>query len=79
MFCETDRVRLGAVCITEPQAGSDISAISTRARRDGDEWILDGRKQFITNGGIADLHVVFARVEGETGIAPFVVEKGADG
>ncbi|HEU4979779.1 MAG TPA: acyl-CoA dehydrogenase family protein [Solirubrobacterales bacterium] len=78
-FCETERVRLGALCLTEPQAGSDISAIETRARREGDEWVIDGRKQFITNGGIADIHVVFAKVDGERGMAPFVVEEGTPG
>ena len=61
LFCDPNRVRLGALCLTEPQAGSDIAAIATTARLDGDEWVLDGRKQFITNGGIADVHIVFAR------------------
>ena len=61
-FCDTDSVRLGALCLTEPQAGSDISAITTTAKRAGEEWVLNGCKQFITNGGIADVHVVFARV-----------------
>ena len=78
-FCDTEEVRLGALCITEPQAGSDISALATTARRDGDDWVIDGRKQFITNGGIADVHVVFARVEGESGMAAFIVERGTPG
>ncbi len=78
-FCETENVRLGALCLTEPQAGSDIAAIETRARRDEGGWVLDGSKQFITNGGIADLHVVFAKVEGEGGMAAFVVEAGTPG
>ncbi len=79
LFCETERVRLGALCLTEPQAGSDIAAIATTARRDGEEWVLDGRKQFITNGGIADVHVVFARVPDEQATAAFVIDKGTPG
>jgi len=78
-FCDPDRVRLGALCLTEPQAGSDIAAIATTARREGETWILDGRKQFITNGGIADVHVVFARVPEERGTAAFIVEGAAPG
>ena len=78
-FCETERVRLGALCLTEPHAGSDIAAIATTARRDGDDWVLDGRKQFITNGGIADVHVVFARVPEEGSTAGFIVEAGTPG
>ena len=78
-FCDPERVYLGALCLTEPHAGSDIAAITTTARRDGDEWVIDGRKQFITNGGIADLHVVFARATGEEGFGAFIVDKGTPG
>jgi butyryl-CoA dehydrogenase len=78
-FSDPDHVRLGALCLTEPQAGSDIAAITTSARRDRDEWVLDGRKQFITNGGIAALHIVFARVVGEDGLGAFIVEEGTPG
>ena len=78
-FCDPDAVRLGALCLTEPQAGSDIAAIATTARRAGEAWVLDGRKQFITNGGIADVHVVFARVPEEGGTAAFIVEGGTPG
>ncbi len=78
-FCDPDEVRLGALCLTEPEAGSDIAAIATTARRDGDEWVLDGRKQFITNGGIAEVHIVFARAEQETGMAAFIVERDTPG
>jgi alkylation response protein AidB-like acyl-CoA dehydrogenase len=78
-FCDPESVRLGALCLTEPQAGSDIAAIATTARRAGEAWVLDGRKQFITNGGIADVHVVFARVPGEGGTAAFIVEGGTPG
>ncbi len=79
LFCDPEQPRLGALCVTEPQAGSDVAAISTTARREGDEWVLDGRKQFITNGGIAEVHVVFARVEEESGLAGFIVERGTPG
>jgi acyl-CoA dehydrogenase len=50
-----------AFALTEPEAGSDVSAISTRAARDGDGWLLDGTKTFISNAGIADSYVLFAR------------------
>ncbi len=79
LFCDPEEPRLGALCVTEPQAGSDVAAIATTAHREGEEWVLDGRKQFITNGGIAEIHVVFARVEGEQGMAGFVVERGTPG
>ncbi len=79
MFCDPKQVRLGATCLTEPQAGSDLAAITTKAKRDGDEWVLDGQKAFITNGGIADVHIVFARIEDEGGMAPFIVDKGTPG
>jgi alkylation response protein AidB-like acyl-CoA dehydrogenase len=78
-FCDPEAVRLGALCLTEPQAGSDIAAIATTARLAGEAWVLDGRKQFITNGGIADVHVVFARVPEEGGTAAFIVEGGTPG
>ncbi len=74
--------RLGALCLTEAEAGSDAAAIRTTAKRAGDGWVLDGAKRFITNGGIADLHVVFATIDpsmGHLGIRAFVVEKGNPG
>ncbi|TLZ58430.1 MAG: acyl-CoA dehydrogenase [Methanobacteriota archaeon] len=74
--------KLGALCLTEPDAGSDVKSISTTATRDGKEWVLNGTKRFITNGGIAELHVVFATTEkgsGYFGIRAFVVEKGNPG
>jgi acyl-CoA dehydrogenase len=74
--------RLGALCLTEPDAGSDVAAISTTAKKDGDSWVLNGVKRFITNGGIADIHVVFATVDkslGYFGIRAFVVEHGTPG
>ncbi len=79
LFCDPHEVHLGALCLTEPQAGSDISAIATTARHEGGDWVLDGRKQFITNGGIAAVHIVFARVEGEQGMGAFILEGGTPG
>lgn len=81
-FCDPDRVVLGAMALTEPEAGSDVSALRTTARREGDSWVLNGTKRFITNGGIADIHVVFATTDpglGWKGIQAFVVEKGTPG
>ena len=52
--------QLGCFCLTEPGAGSDASALRTRARREGNGWVLNGTKQFITSGGKADLAIVFA-------------------
>jgi alkylation response protein AidB-like acyl-CoA dehydrogenase len=79
MLCDGETVRLGAVCITEPQGGSDVSSMRTTARRAGDGWVLDGVKQFITNGGIADVHIVFARIPEEDSSGGFIVEKGTPG
>lgn len=67
---------LGCFCLTEPQAGSEASALKTRARRDGNHWVLNGTKQFITSGGKADLAIVFAvtdAAKGKKGISAFVV------
>jgi acyl-CoA dehydrogenase len=72
-----------AVAVTEPDAGSDVAAIRTRARRDGDHYVLDGAKMYITNGVHADLVFVAARTDsqdkGARGISIFAVEKGAPG
>ncbi len=81
-FCDPDEVRLGAMCLTEPEAGSDVSNISTTAVLDGDEYVLNGTKCFITNGGIADLHVVFATTDkslGWAGLACFIIDKDTPG
>jgi alkylation response protein AidB-like acyl-CoA dehydrogenase len=67
---------LGCFCLTEPQAGSEASALKTRAKRDGNHWVLNGTKQFITSGGKADLAIVFAVTDaskGKKGISAFVV------
>ncbi|HWO15597.1 MAG TPA: acyl-CoA dehydrogenase family protein [Solirubrobacterales bacterium] len=81
-FGSGDEIKLGAYAVTEPQAGSDVKSLKTTARRDGDEWVLNGTKVFITNGGIADVHVVVATVDptlGTRGQASFVVGKGTPG
>ena len=75
-FGTDERIQLGAYAVTEPQAGSDVKSLRTTATRDGDEWVLNGTKVFITNGGIADVHVVVATVDpdlGHRGQATFVV------
>src|SRR5215216_6586896 len=77
-----DEIKLGAYAVTEPQAGSDVKSLRTTAKRDGDEWVLNGTKVFITNGGIADVNVVVATVDpnlGHRGQASFVVPKGTLG
>lgn len=72
--------RLGAFCLTEPDAGSDASNLKTRARREGNRWILDGTKQFITSGSRASVAIVFARTgEGKRGISAFVVDTANPG
>ncbi len=76
----TRQLRLAAFGLTEAQAGSDAGALKTRARREGDAYILDGRKRFITNGGVADLYTIFATLDGTPqGITCFAVERGTDG
>jgi acyl-CoA dehydrogenase len=76
MFGTPEDPKIGAFAVTEPEAGSDISALRTTAKREGDEWVLNGRKVFITNGGIADVHVVVATVDpelGHRGQAAFII------
>ena len=74
---------IGGMCMTEPEVGTDVLAMRTRARRDGDAYVIDGTKMFITNGGIdentpGDAFVVYATT-GEGAISSFVVERGMDG
>jgi acyl-CoA dehydrogenase len=81
-FGTADEIQLGAYAVTEPQAGSDVKSLRTTAKLDGDEWVLNGNKVFITNGGIADVHVVVATVDpelGHRGQASFVVGRGTPG
>ena len=68
---------IGCFGLTEPDAGSDPGAMRTRARRDGGDWVLDGAKMWITNGGIADVAVVWAQTD--EGIRGFIVPRGTKG
>lgn len=69
--------KIGAFCLTEAQAGSDSFNVKTRAHLDGNEWVINGEKLWITNGGIADIVSVFARTE--KGISAFIVETKTPG
>ncbi|MDP2698969.1 MAG: acyl-CoA dehydrogenase [Thalassospira sp.] len=74
--------KIGAFCLTEPQAGSDASALRTRAIRDGDHWVLNGSKQFITSGSEGDIAIVFAVTDpeaGKRGISAFIVPTDTPG
>jgi alkylation response protein AidB-like acyl-CoA dehydrogenase len=68
---------LAAIAFTEAHAGSDLAAMRAEARRDGDGYVLNGEKVYVTNGGIADVTVVFARLDGE--ITAFLIERGDEG
>lgn len=73
---------IGAFGLTEPGAGSDVGSIKTRAVLDGDEWVINGQKCFITNGSIADVVVLTAVTDpekGKRGLSSFIVEKGTPG
>lgn len=73
---------LGAWALTEPLAGSDASALQTIARREGDQWVIDGQKMFITQGSVAGIYLIIASTDpdkGVKGISAFVVEKGTPG
>ncbi|BBZ00635.1 acyl-CoA dehydrogenase [Mycolicibacterium chitae] len=72
---------IASYCLTEPGAGSDASALRTRAVRDGSDYVLDGVKQFISGAGVSDVYVVMARTgaDGPRGISTFVVEKDTPG
>ncbi len=72
----------GALALTEPGIGSDVAGMSTTAVLDGDEWVINGHKHYITNGARADLIITFATIDkslGREGIRPFVVPKGTPG
>ena len=75
--------KICAIAVTEPDAGSDVAGMRTRAVRDGDDWVLNGSKMFITNGVHADIYFVAARTDpaakGSRGISMFIVEKGTPG
>jgi len=75
--------KIGAVCVTEPHAGSDVAGLKTRAVRDDQGWVLNGSKTFITNGVYGDIYIVAARTDqqakGSRGISLFIVERGNPG
>lgn len=74
--------RVCAFALTEPEAGSDVASMRTTARREGDDWVLDGDKVFISNVGIARHYIVFANADpsaGKKGISAFFVEAGTEG
>jgi len=73
---------MGAFCLTEPQAGTDVMAVTTTAVRDGDGYVIDGTKTFVSNGPLADLYILFCwtdRSAGRKGMSAFIVPKGAPG
>ncbi|GAB2654179.1 isobutyryl-CoA dehydrogenase [Gordonia jinhuaensis] len=72
---------IASYCLTEPGAGSDAAALSTRATRDGDDYVIDGVKQFISGGGRSDVYVVMARTgeSGPKGVSTFIVEADTPG
>ncbi|HET9050538.1 MAG TPA: acyl-CoA dehydrogenase family protein [Candidatus Dormibacteraeota bacterium] len=81
-LCDPKQLRIAAMGLTEPDSGSDSLSMKMRARRVDGGWVLDGTKQFCTNGGIADIQVVFANADptqGPGGIGGFVIEKGTPG
>ncbi len=77
----TTMALIGSYCLTEPGSGSDAAALTTTARRDGDHYVLNGSKAFISGAGVSDLYVVMVRTgeAGPKGISTLVVEKGAPG
>jgi len=81
-FGEGDEIKLGAYAVTEAGAGSDVKSLRTTAKLDDDQWVINGTKVFISNGGIADVNVVVATVDpdlGHRGQASFIIPKGTPG
>ncbi|MGY0691159.1 acyl-CoA dehydrogenase [Virgibacillus sp. FSP13] len=73
---------LGAYALSEPGAGSDAASMKTVAKKDGDHYVLNGNKVWITNGGVADIYIVFAKTDPDAkhkGVSAFIVEKGTEG
>lgn len=72
---------IASYCLTEPGSGSDAASLRTRAVRDGDDYVLNGSKMFISGAGFSDIYVVMARTsdDGARGISTFIVEKGTEG
>jgi acyl-CoA dehydrogenase len=82
MFGTPEDPKVAAFGVTEPQAGSDVRSLRTRAVRDGDEWVLNGTKVFITNGQYADVYIIVATVDpelGHRGQASFIIERSDPG
>jgi acyl-CoA dehydrogenase len=78
----TEAPKLASFCLTEPDAGSDVSGMKTRAVKKGDKYVISGSKCFITNGGYADWYTVYAKTDpeaGHRGITAFVVDRNSDG
>ncbi|MFW9992144.1 MAG: acyl-CoA dehydrogenase family protein [Candidatus Odinarchaeota archaeon] len=75
--------KIGAICITERNVGSDVAGMKTKAWKEGDNWILDGNKRYITNGGVADYFIVFAitdsSIHPHKGMSAFIVEREWEG
>jgi acyl-CoA dehydrogenase len=74
--------KIAGFALSEPEAGSDVAALATTARRDGEDYVLDGRKTWISNGGIADFYTLFARTgeaPGARGLSAFLVDAGTPG
>src|SRR5699024_10551034 len=73
---------LGAYALSEPGAGSDVASMKMTAKEDGDDYILNGNKVWITNGEVADIYIVFAKTDTDAkhrGVSAFIVEKGTEG
>jgi len=81
-LCDPEKNIVAAMAMTEPNAGSDVTSIRTTARKEGNRYILNGRKTFITNGGIADITVIYARMEGSSGMegmTAFIIDGNPEG